>query len=61
MLKMGIMEPVKVREQVIKSATETAIMILRIDDVIAAKGALTAEEEKEEKAPPTPPAGMPSY
>jgi len=32
----GIFEPVKVKEQIIKSATEAACMILRIDDVIAA-------------------------
>jgi len=30
-----IIEPIKVKEQVIKSATETANMILRIDNVIA--------------------------
>ncbi len=33
--KIGIVEPVKVKEQIIKSATETANMILRIDNVIA--------------------------
>jgi thermosome len=32
----GIVEPVVVKEQAIKSATESACMILRIDDVIAA-------------------------
>jgi thermosome len=32
----GIFEPVKVKEQVMKSATDAASMILRIDDVIAA-------------------------
>jgi len=32
----GIFEPVKVKEQIIKSATDAASMILRIDDVIAA-------------------------
>ena len=30
-----VVEPVKVKEQVIKSATETANMILRIDNVVA--------------------------
>lgn len=33
--KYNIVEPVKVKEQVIKSATETANMILRIDNVVA--------------------------
>ena len=32
----GIYEPLRVKEQIIKSATEAASMILRIDDVIAA-------------------------
>ena len=32
----GVFEPVKVKEQIIKSATDAASMILRIDDVIAA-------------------------
>jgi archaeal chaperonin len=33
--KLQIIEPVKVKEQVIKSATESANMILRIDNVVA--------------------------
>ncbi len=33
--KLKIMEPVKVKEQIIKSATETANMILRIDNIVA--------------------------
>ena len=32
---LGVIEPLKVKEQIIKSATETANMILRIDNVIA--------------------------
>jgi thermosome len=53
MMKAGVIEPLKVKEQLIKSATEAATMILRIDDVIAAA-----------KPPPTPPSktseeGMP--
>jgi thermosome len=43
MMKKGVIEPVKVKEQAIKSAVEAAAMILRIDDVIAAA-----------KPPPTP-------
>jgi thermosome len=35
MQKMGIIEPLSVKEQAIKSASEAASMILRIDDVIS--------------------------
>ena len=38
MYSLGILEPVVVKEQIIKSATEAACMILRIDDVIASSG-----------------------
>ena len=34
----NVIEPMRVVEQAIQSATETAIMILRIDDVISSKG-----------------------
>ena len=37
MEKLGVIEPLKVKTQAIKSAAEAAEMILRIDDVIAAK------------------------
>ena len=53
MKKQGVIEPVRVKEQAIRSAAEAASMILRIDDVIAAA-----------KAPPTPPprgGEMPEY
>ena len=33
----GVVEPFKVKTQAIKSATEAATMVLRVDDVIAAK------------------------
>jgi chaperonin GroEL (HSP60 family) len=36
MREKGVIEPVVVKEQAVKSATESASMILRIDDVIAA-------------------------
>jgi thermosome len=36
MWKNGVVEPLRVKTQAINSATETAIMILRIDDVLAA-------------------------
>jgi len=48
MMKQGVIEPVRVKEQAVKSAVEAASMILRIDDVIAAA-----------KPPPTPPRGGP--
>lgn len=50
MKSMGIIEPLKIKTQAINSATEAAIMILRIDDVIAS-GKM--------KGPQMPPAGMP--
>ena len=37
MLKLGVVEPLRVKTQAISSATEAAVMILRIDDVIASK------------------------
>jgi len=37
MMKEGVIEPVRVKHQAIRSAAEAAQMILRIDDVIAAK------------------------
>ncbi len=36
MLKAGVVEPLRVKTQAISSAAEAAVMILRIDDVIAA-------------------------
>jgi thermosome len=50
MAEAGVFEPLAVKKQIIKSATEAASMILKIDDVIAA-GKM--------KTPPTPPGGMP--
>ena len=38
MYAASVLEPLRVVEQAIQSATETAIMILRIDDVISSKG-----------------------
>jgi chaperonin GroEL (HSP60 family) len=48
MYQRQVLEPLAVKTQVIRSATEAASMILRIDDVIAAG---------KTKAPPTPPGG----
>lgn len=47
MKKEGVIEPLRSKSQAIKSASEAAIMILRIDDVIAAS--------KKEISPPKPP------
>jgi thermosome len=38
MLRLDVLEPLRVGTQAIDSATDVAIMILRIDDVIASKG-----------------------
>jgi thermosome len=48
MLELNVVEPLRVKQQVIKSATEAANMILKIDDLIAAKG---MEKEAKEKKP----------
>lgn len=48
--KLGIIEPLKVKEKIIKSATETANIILRIDNVIAVSCSASTE----------PPQGMPT-
>ena len=50
MFSLDIVEPLAVKEQIIKSATEVACMILRIDDVIAVSGRPSAGG---------PPPGMP--
>jgi thermosome len=50
MLDLTVLEPLRVKQQVIKSATEAANMILKIDDLIAVKGG--------GKVPPMPPGGM---
>ena len=43
----GVIEPLRVKMQAINSATEAAVMILRIDEIIAASGAggMPSEEE----------------
>ncbi len=38
MMEKGVVEPLRVKTQAINSATESAVMILRIDDVIASTG-----------------------
>ena len=51
MLKAGIVEPLRVKTQAISSAAEAAVMILRIDDIIASSKA-------PEPAGGMPPGGM---
>jgi chaperonin GroEL (HSP60 family) len=51
MLELKVVEPLRVKLQAIKSATEAANMILKIDDLIASKGG--------GKEPPMPKGGMP--
>jgi len=48
MLKERVIEPLRVKQQVIKSATEVACMILRIDDVVSSK----VEKTKPRSKPP---------
>ncbi|RMF90607.1 MAG: thermosome subunit, partial [Methanobacteriota archaeon] len=49
MAKEGVIEPLRVKIQAVDSASEVAVMILRIDDVIAASN---LSEEKEGGGPP---------
>lgn len=48
----NIIEPLRVKQQVVKSATEAASMLLRIDDVVSSKGT-------RESGPPGGAGGMP--
>ncbi len=52
MLADNIIEPLRVKQQAIKSATEAASMLLRIDDILSSKGT-------KEGGPPGGPGGMP--
>ncbi len=47
MMKEGVIEPLPVKTQAISSGSEAAIMILRIDDVIAAKEEKMSSEPEE--------------
>ncbi|MET1101241.1 MAG: thermosome subunit alpha [Pyrodictiaceae archaeon] len=49
MLSINVIEPILVKEQVLKSATEAATTILKIDDVIAAAPTKKEKEEKKGK------------
>jgi len=48
MKELNVLEPLRVGKQAIKSATEVAIMILRIDDVIAAREVSKSKGKGEE-------------
>ncbi|MGC8561726.1 MAG: thermosome subunit beta [Thermoplasmata archaeon] len=51
MVDLGVIEPIRVGKQAIDSATDAAVMILRIDDVIATKASSAGA--------PKPPGGKP--
>ncbi|MEE9322928.1 MAG: thermosome subunit beta [Candidatus Aenigmarchaeota archaeon] len=51
MLTLGVIEPLKIKLQAIKSASEVAEMVLRIDDIISTGAG--------ERTPQMPPGGMP--
>ena len=57
MFAKNVLEPLAVKEQVVKSATEAAGMILRIDDIIAASKAKEPSKGKEGKEGETGGAG----
>ena len=59
MMKDGVIEPVSVKEQAIKSAVESASMILRIDDVIASAKSAPTPRGGPPGGPGMPPGGMP--
>ena len=54
MLKQNVVEPLRTKQQVIRSAAEAACMILRIDDVVSSKG---MKEAGPPGRPPMPPGG----
>jgi thermosome len=51
MIELGVIEPIRVGKQAIDSATDAAVMILRIDDVIATRSSSAGA--------PRPPGGRP--
>ena len=53
MSKLSVIDPTRVKEQAIKSATEAASMILRVDDSVTAA--------KPSTPPAGPQGGMPPY
>ena len=53
MSRLNVIDPTRVKEQAIKSATESASMILRVDDSVTAA--------KPSTPPGGPPGGVPPY
>jgi thermosome len=51
MEELEVYEPLSVKKQIVKSATEAAAMILKIDDVIAAERMKPPKKEEEEEKP----------
>ncbi|WP_049991527.1 thermosome subunit alpha [Natrinema salifodinae] len=54
----GVYEPLRVKTQAIESATEAAVMLLRIDDVIAAGDLAVEDNDDDEEMPGGPGGGM---
>ncbi len=52
MAEEGVYEPLRVKTQAIESATEAAVMLLRIDDVIAAGDLAVSHDDDDEEMPP---------
>ena len=62
MEEAGVIEPLRIKTQAIKAASEAAEMILRIDDMIAAKNALNSpgpDESGNDASGMPPMGGMP--
>lgn len=51
MMKANVIEPASVKEQILKSASEAASMLLKIDDIVA------SGKSREGGKPPMPPGG----
>ncbi|WP_089788598.1 thermosome subunit alpha [Natronobacterium haloterrestre] len=58
MAEEGVYEPLRVKTQAIESATEAAVMLLRIDDVIAAGDLAVEDDDDDEEMPGGPGGGM---
>src|SRR6058998_3537678 len=58
MLKMNVVEPLRVKKQVINSAVEAVNMLLRVDDVFSSKGSGAGSTKGPPGAPPGMPPGM---
>ncbi len=58
MAEEGVYEPLRVKTQAIESATEAAVMLLRIDDVIAAGDLAVSHDDDDDDMPAGGPGGM---